>query len=210
MKHSEHLPVYSQIAYDIASKIVSGEIQEGQRFSGRSLMGSQYGVSSETIRRSLNLLSDMQVISIQQNVGSVVRSRQRAAEYVEQYKANQDLRALKQQLAELISKRDGLNLQINQIFAKITNLEELFHHNERLRTYEFVLEPGGQAVDKSIGGLQFRQKTGATIVAVRRGEEVMLSPSPDIILKEQDVLVVICNLSDISQVSQLMRKPAQE
>ena len=69
---------------------------------------------------------------------------------------------------------------------------------------------GGQAVDKSIGGLQFRQKTGATIVAVRRGEEVMLSPSPDIILKEQDVLVVICNLSDISQVSQLMRKPAQE
>ena len=53
MNHSPNPPVYSQVAFDIASKIVSGEIKVGERFTGRSLMGSQYGVSSETIRRAL-------------------------------------------------------------------------------------------------------------------------------------------------------------
>ena len=34
----------------------AGELREGQRFTGRSLMGSQYGVSSETIRRAMRHL----------------------------------------------------------------------------------------------------------------------------------------------------------
>lgn len=45
MKQSASPPIYSQVAFDIASKIVSGEIKVGERFTGRSLMGSQYGVS---------------------------------------------------------------------------------------------------------------------------------------------------------------------
>ena len=52
MSRSANPPVYSQVAFDIASKIArldealarhaaSGEIREGERFTGRSLMGSQ-------------------------------------------------------------------------------------------------------------------------------------------------------------------------
>ena len=84
MSRSVNPPVYSQVAFDVASKIASGDIREGDRFTGRSLMGSQYGVSSETIRRAMLHLSDMGIISVQNNVGSTVLSQKRAKEYVAQ------------------------------------------------------------------------------------------------------------------------------
>jgi K+/H+ antiporter YhaU regulatory subunit KhtT len=208
MRASEHPPIYSQVAYDIAAKIMEGELQEGQRFSGRSLMGPQYGVSPETIRRALRLLSDMGIIQVQQNVGSVVSSRRRAAEYVEQYQVGKDLRGLKLRLKKLVSQRDQLNEEINDTFRHITDLEERFQHSDRLRTYEFPLAQGGTAAGRSIGELSFRQRTGATVVAVRRVGEILLSPGPELVLEPEDVLVVACAVADIGRVSELLGQTA--
>ena len=41
-------PVYQQIAADIASKIANGHYELGQKIYARSVLASQYGVSSET------------------------------------------------------------------------------------------------------------------------------------------------------------------
>ena len=204
MKQSAMPPVYSQVAYDIAAKIASGEIREEERFTGRSLMGSQYGVSAETIRRAMRLLCDMGIIAIRQNVGSVVISRQRAAEYVEQYQTHRDLRAKKAQLRQLLRQREELDGQIYETINQITDLGERFQRSDRLRNYEFPLKKDSAVVGKSIGQLEFRQKTGATIVAVRRGEEILLSPGPQLVLQENDVLVVACDITRIGRVGELI------
>lgn len=204
MKRIETQPVYAQVAYDIAAKITAGELAEGQRFSGRSLMGSRYGVSPETIRRALLLLSDMGIITIRQNVGSEVCSRDRAMDYVRHYESDKDLRALKARLKELTEQRDQLNRQIGDTFTRITDLEERFKHSDQLRTYEFPLSPDSRAAGRSIGALQFRQRTGGTVVAVRQGPELRLSPGPDTVLGPGDVLVVACGVADLSRVGQLV------
>ena len=191
MKHTQSPPIYLQVAYDIAAKIAAQELKEGQRFTGRSLMGSQYNVSPETIRRAMRLLSDVGIISIQQNVGSVVASRARALEYIERAKADTNLRALKHQLQSLIEQRDQLNGQINDTFERICNLEERFHHSDQFRTYEFTLAP-------------VRWRTGATVIAVRRGDEMEISPGPQTALQAGDTLLVACNLTDISRVEELL------
>ena len=208
MKQSATPPIYSQVAFDIASKIVSGEIKVGERFTGRSLMGSQYGVSAETIRRAMRLLGDMGIVSTQNNVGSTVLSQKRAVEYVEQYQAYSDLRALKVSLREMVAKRDQLNAEINQTFSRMMDLSERFRSSDRLRTYEFQVSEGHMA-GRSIGELQFRQKTSATIVAVRKGEEILLSPGPQTVLSAGDVLVVACELSQLEAVSRLLGYPAE-
>ena len=112
------------------------------------------------------LLSDVGIISIQQNVGSVVASRARALEYIEHAKADTNLRAMKTQLQALIAQRDQLNQQISDTITRILDLEERFRHSDQFRTYEFSLEADSPAVGTSIGALGFRQKTGATIIAV--------------------------------------------
>ena len=118
MRISKNTPVYSRVAYDIASQIANGKLAEGQRFSGRSLMASQYAASSETIRRAMNLLSNMHIIEIQQNVGATVLSRQHAIAYVEQYQVDNDLRALKARLKELITQRDQFESRYQRYVSK--------------------------------------------------------------------------------------------
>ena len=208
MSRSVNPPVYSQVAFDVASKIASGDIREGDRFTGRSLMGSQYGVSSETIRRAMRHLSDMGIISVQNNVGSTVLSQKRAREYVEQYQEDKDLRALKAELREMLAQRDALNEKINATVQRIIDLGERFWRSDWMRTYEFRVSDG-PAAGQSIGGLQFRQRTGATIVAVRSGETVLLSPSPQTVLHSGDVLVVACELEQIEAVSDLLASPSR-
>ena len=53
MRKGHGQPVYSKIAFDLAVKIASGELREGTKITGRSLMGTQYKASPETIRRAL-------------------------------------------------------------------------------------------------------------------------------------------------------------
>ena len=210
MKNSINPPVYSQVAFDIAAKIAAGEIPVGERFTGRSLMGPQYGVSPETIRRAMRHLEDMGIISTQANVGSTVLSQKRAVEYVEQYQAGKDLRALKVRLRELTAQRDALNSEIIETTQQIIDMGERFRHSDRLRTYEFEVADGTPAAGRSIGELQFRQKTGATIVAVRKGEDILLSPGPQLPLEAGDILVVACELSQLEQVSRLLSDPSEK
>ena len=49
---------YLQIALDLATRIAQGELTEGSRIYGRSVLASEYGVSPETIRKALRLLAD--------------------------------------------------------------------------------------------------------------------------------------------------------
>jgi len=210
MKRSQSIPVYSQVAFDIASKIASGEIRVGAQFSGRSLMSSQYRVSPETIRRAMGLLSDMGIVAIRSNIGSTVLSQERAAEYVEQYQASEDLLALKRRLRELIDQRDALNAEIDKTFRQIGDRWERFRSSDRSRTYEFPVHPDSLAAGKSILALQFRQRTGATIVAIHKDGELLLSPGPQTVLGPGDTVVVACELSHIDQVTQLLGEPPDQ
>ena len=205
MKLSTNVPVYAQVAYDIASQIANGKLKEGQRLSGRTILSSQYGVSSETIRRAMNLLANMNVVDIRQNVGVTVASRTLAIEYVEQYGIDNDLRGLKERLKTLTLQRNKLNEEISSLFEKIMALEERFQHSDQLRTYEFPIQPGSEAVGKTIGELKFRQKTGGTIVAVREDGEIQFSPGPQTLLHEDTISVVACNAANLSYVSELVR-----
>lgn len=204
MKNSPNPPIYSQVAFDIAAKIAGGEIKEGDRFAGRSLMGSQYGVSSETIRRAMRTLEDIGILSVQKNVGYTVVSAQRAVEYIKQFQESRDLRLLKTRLRELQMQRDALNQEIERTMTRILDLSERFRRSDRLRTYEFPVDAAAAVAGQSIGKLQFRQNTGATIVAVQKGADLLLSPGPQTRLDPGDVLVVACELSQLGLVSELM------
>ena len=203
-------PIYSHVAYDIAVQIASGELKENDRFSGRSLMSSQYGVSPETIRRALRLLYNMGIVSIQQGVGVTVVSRRGAIDYVEQCKVGRDLRSLKAELRDLMEKRAAMDEHIIQVIERISDLSERFRSSDWMRTYEFSLDTDNLITGQSIGDIQFRQNTSATIIAVRREDEIILSPPPDTVLRPGDVLIVACDISLMEQVSNFIARKRHE
>ena len=53
------------------------------------------------------------------------------------------------------------------------------------------MQKGSPCIGQSIGALKFWQSTGGTIVAIRRGQTVTLSPGPYAELYAGDVIVLV-------------------
>ena len=62
---------------------------------------------------------------------------------------------------------------------------------EPLPNYEVPVPTGSPLIGKSIGELKFWQATGGTIVAIRRGQTVILSPGPYAELFGGDVIILV-------------------
>lgn len=205
-KRERGAPAYLQVALDIAGQIADGGFKEGQRFSGRSLMSSKYGVSPETIRRALGLLDEMDIVSIEPSSGVVVKSSARAAEYISRHSEAADMRRLKDELAALTAQRRALDLRIESTVSRLTDMTERFRRGGALQTYEFTISRNARIEGMSIAEAAFRRETGATILAIRRGDVVTLSPSPETRLQAGDVLIVICDMLVTPVVSEFVNQ----
>ena len=128
----------------------------------------------------------------------------RDREYMEQYRSDKDLGALKGHLKKLVAQRDALNEEIAATFKKIMDLQERFRHSDQLRTHEFPISAHSAALGRTLEQLRFRTSTGGTVIAVRHEGRLLLSPGPDTALEAGDTLVVACSVSDMGRVAQLL------
>ena len=183
---------YLQIALDLARRIAKGELAEGSRVYGRSVMASEYNVSPETIRRALRLLSDMKVVEVKPQSGAVVLSADSARRYIANFEESADIRALHRQLKDMMEEAADLHHRITDTIAALVKSRETFAAaGEPLPNYEVPVPQNSPVTGKSIGALKFWQSTGGTIVAIRRGQAVILSPGPYAELYAGDVIVLV-------------------
>lgn len=204
MSSSVQSPVYSRIALDIAVRIGRGELKEGTKLSGRSLMASQYRVSPETIRRSFRLLADMQIIEVLPNSGTFVKSRENAARYIEKFNNNRDFRNLKNELKGLLNERDTVNIKIVDIIDEIFDLSERLRNTNPFYTLDFEIPDNSPVIGKTINDTYFWQNTGATVVAIKRGDKLILSPGPYHVFKSKDIVMVTGELDVLHRVEELL------
>lgn len=195
------LPQYQRIAYDIASRVATGEIPVKKKMSGRSLLASEYGVSPETIRRALKLLGDMKVVEIRAGSGVYAISRESARQYMKSREGEEERKDLEMRFRELVTKHSDLSLEILDIASEMTRAQKI--QRPQMPYYEETVEAGSALVGKSIGKLQFWQTTGATIVGIRRGKRVILSPGPNAELYEGDGLIYVGDLGATARVKEL-------
>ena len=183
---------YLQIALDLARRIAKGELAEGSRVYGRSVMASEYNVSPETIRRALRLLADMKVVEVKPQSGAVVLSADSARRYIENFEESADVRALRQQLKDLMAEYADLSRRLSDTVSALMKSRETFAAaDEPVPNYEVPVPKDSPLIGRSIGELKFWQSTGGTIVAIRRGQTVILSPGPYAELYDGDVLVLV-------------------
>lgn len=75
-----------------------------------------------------------------------------------------------------------------------------------LNAGQVTIRPGGPFVDRPLGDTRARTRTGASIVAIVRDEEVLASPGPAEILRANDVLVVIGTEEGIAGVEDIVAR----
>lgn len=184
------IPRYEQIATDIAKKIASNDYQVGQKLSGRSLLAGTYNVSPETIRRSIALLQNIGIVEAVTGSGIIVKSAKLAQEYLTAVKERQQVMDLKKTISDLLDERRQLDMRLEKELFQL--LDQAFMRTSLLQQIEEIRVPEDSwMVGKTIGELNLRHRTGATIVTVvKKGEEVF-SPPMDLVLDKEDLIIIV-------------------
>lgn len=199
-------PVYSQIALDVAMRIARGELKENTKIYGRSVMSSEYGVSPETVRRALRLLADMGIVEIKQNSGALILSADKAKLYVERFNSHNDTRSMQMNLNELLEQQKNLCRRISEVAGSIVRTNERFTSTHPFVNYEATISESSPIVGKTLGELMFWQETRATIIAIRRGARIILSPGPYAVLQANDTLIFVGDLDSSQAVEAFIRR----
>lgn len=194
-------PIYAQIALDIALRIAKGELKENSKVYGRSVMSSEYGVSPETIRRAMKLLEDMHIVDIKHNSGAFVLSADNAKQYVSKFGEQNNIRSMRKKLINLLEQQKNTNQQILDIVGSIVRTNEKFSETNPFNNYEVVIPTNSGLLGHALGELNFWQETRATVIAIRRGDQIILSPGPYVQFEAGDTLIFVGDISSVEAVT---------
>lgn len=198
------IPTYKKIALDIANKIQLNNILEGDILHGRSTLSSKYNVSPETIRRSMILLEDVEVVKTIKGKGILVLSREKAISFLNRNKSIDSIRSYKTEIDKLLSNRKEIENQLLKSIQGIIDYSSRFNEVNNIIPLEFVVPENCLYIGKTVGEIMFWQNTGATLIAVKRNDELLLSPGPYISLNPNDILIVVGNDNIRNSVPQFL------
>lgn len=71
------------------------------------------------------------------------------------------------------------------------SLADLGYYLKDVEISTVRLEPGAPLAGKTLAATELRKKYGITVLAVRRDGELLFNPEPDMVLRAQDVLIVL-------------------
>lgn len=183
-------PRYLKIAVDIAARIVSGDFTEGERLKGRSVLSTEYNVSPETIRRSMSLLSDKNIVKINAGSGIVILSREKAIEFVNHFNSDEILSQMNINLAKMLDERRLLDEEISVTTKQIVDMYK-YMRSDLINPVEIFLPEDSHVIGKSIGSLQIWHNTGATIIGIVQENHIIISPGPYFEFAQNDKVLIV-------------------
>ncbi|MBE6830830.1 TrkA C-terminal domain-containing protein [Caproiciproducens sp. R1] len=181
-------PVYQKIAADIAAKIVDNRYRVGEKIYARSYLASQYNVSSETARRAICVLSDLEIVDVTKGSGVIIKSYDNAVKFVHQYNDIQSLNDLKKDILSSVERQKKETKFLLKSISSIIDRTERFQSINPFIPFEIEITDKTPLLDKSLSELNFWHHTAATIIAIKRNSTLMMSPGPYAILQKHDVL----------------------
>lgn len=184
------IPRYLKIAVDIAARIASGSLAEGEKLKGRSILSTEYNVSSETIRRSMSILSDKKVVQIKAGRGIFILSRNQAVEFINNFKSDEILHKMNDNLSGLLKKRLELDEEIANTTKQIADMYK-YLRSDLIKPVEIILPEDSHVIGKSIGELQIWHNTGATIIGIIQDKQLIISPGPYFEFTPKDKVLIV-------------------
>ena len=193
MAKSDGNAIYQQIAIDIAQQIVNGKFAPEKKLYGRSTLAGMYNVSSETVRKAVALLQDMNVLEVQPQSGVIVRSVDSARTFIERFKYIHSMGSLQDDMDELLDQKDEIDRKLVETMRQIVSYAHQLKNLSPYNPIEVKVEADSHCIGHTIAELRFWQNTGGTVVALRRGTTLIASPGPYAIVSVGDSIVVVGN-----------------
>jgi K+/H+ antiporter YhaU regulatory subunit KhtT len=196
---------YQSIALDIAKRIMEEEFPAGTKLSGRTLLASQYNVSPETIRKAVALLKEANVLTVSQGKEIVILSSQQAQRFIKHRNETASAYSLRQELEMLLHKKEDNDRYFHRIVTEIIRYSDRLKNLVPYNPVEVFVPQDSSMAGKSVKEMNLWHNTGATIVAIRRGVEIIISPGPNAVLQAGDRLVVVGGEDVLVKVTDFIR-----
>lgn len=196
---------YQQVALDIAAKIVDKQYQIGEKIYARSLIASQYAVSSETARRAIAILSDVAIVDTVKGSGVVIKSYDNAVAFLKRYRDIGTMAEFKQDAVRRLDNLVRESAELRESISRLVDHTDRFRAMNPLAPSFAVVEPGAICAGKSLNELHFWQNTAATVIAIRRGAKLTLSPGPYADLQIGDTLYFVGEEDCLGRVALLLQ-----
>lgn len=187
MKHTTS--IYRSIALDIAQRIINGEFSG--KISGKNILAGHYNVSPETIRKAIALLKVKNVVSVSQGKDVTIISEENAYRFIEHYKSAASVYSLHQDVEMLLRQKRDIDAKLETLLIDIINYSDRLRNLTPYNPVEVEIQDDDYIAGRSIAEIQLWQHTGATIVAIRRGMEIIISPGPRAIIYSHDRIVIV-------------------
>ena len=185
------IPKYQQIAADIATKIARRDYVEGEKIYVSSALASQYGVSSETARRAVYVLSDMKIVEITKGSGVLIKSRKLAVDFINKFDSVSQMSELKKHILNNIEQQITHSAELKKMVSELMYKTERFHVVNPFSPFEISITQEASYIGQNLSESNFWQNTTATIIAIRRGEEIIISPGPYAVISLGDILYYV-------------------
>ncbi len=184
-------PRYQQIAVDIASKIVNGQYKIGEKVYARSALAIQYGVSPETARRAINILSDVDIVEVTKGSGVTIKSYENAVKFIKQHQDIQTLHNLKHEILQRVDQQVDEGYKLKEKVSMLVERIERFHSTNPFVPFEIKITADTPHLNETSSDMNFWHNTTATIVAIKRGGEILMSPGPYATFQLNDVVYFV-------------------
>ncbi len=180
---------YQSIAYEIAKRISAESIEEGEKLRGRSLLASEFEVSSETIRKAMRLLSNIGVVEVRQRSGIYVISRNAAQMYVEQYRKQNEAYRLFSDTQELLEESERIQKLLQKRIKRLleTSKNDVFPFD----FFTVKLKEGDKNLNKSLKDIKFWNETSGLVLAIEADGELYQAPNPSMPLESGMSLYIL-------------------
>lgn len=188
---SQEKAVYKQIAMDIASKVVSGKYRPGEKIHGRSTLASQYNVSPETVRRAVFLLNQVGVLDVKQGAGIIIKSVENAEEFISKANDRDSIDTIKSHINRLMQEQKQLNRKLQENINILLDANDRFNYLNPLTPFELYIDTDCPLVGQTIAAVRFWNNTGATIIAIKRKTNTILSPGPHAQFFAGDYILIV-------------------
>ncbi|MDR3561061.1 MAG: TrkA C-terminal domain-containing protein [Negativicutes bacterium] len=199
--------MYRSIAIDLAQRIINGEFAIGAKMSGRTVLASHYNVSPETVRKAIALLKMKNVVAVSQGKEVTVISNDNAYGFIEHYKSADSVYSLQQDVEVLLEQKRTIDAKLENLLIDIINYSDRLRNLTPYNPVEVLVQETAYIAGRTIAEIKLWQRTGATIVAIRRGAEIIISPGPGANILPGDRVVIVGDSGVLERTVNFINSP---
>jgi K+/H+ antiporter YhaU regulatory subunit KhtT len=131
------------------------------------------------------------VVTVSQGKEVTVISTESAYSFIEHYKSSESVYSLQQDVELLLRQKREIDAKLEALLVDIIKYSDKLRNLTPYNPVEIEVGETAPISGRTIGEIRLWQHTGATIVAIRRGTEIIISPGPNAKIMPHDRVVVV-------------------